>query len=130
MMAPTTIATGARTTPIQKMVQLCSMRPMPPTTKAARPTTTAVQAAGVLPWLSDMELLGREIGVGCRRDDSRHPRRSPAPSSRRIGRVAPLVELVPQVALRAGLLDRRGGAGRVVPATHLRPLPHPAHGDR
>jgi len=64
MILPTMSAIGASATPIQNSVMLPTIRPMPPTTKPRRATVTAVQAAGVLPWLSDMVLLEAGVGAG------------------------------------------------------------------
>src|SRR6478735_1943754 len=40
------------------------MRPTLPTTKPSSATTTALQAAGVFPWLSDMQAPSRSTAVG------------------------------------------------------------------
>src|SRR5688572_8120489 len=101
----TTPAATVRPTPTQKTVMLTgsSIRPTPPTTKPTRPTTTAVQAAGVLPWFADIR-------------SSSAVRRAVGPSLVVVlaRRVAAVVEDLPEIL---GWAVGR----RVVAAAHLRP---------
>src|SRR3954453_9934785 len=115
-------ATGARATPTQKRVMDPTMRPTPPTTKPASPIMTAVQAAGVLPWLSAM--VGDSLSVRLRDAVlSRPPGHGECilggRGARRIRRVASLVERLPQVGVVG--LGRPVGRRCVVPAAHGRP---------
>src|SRR5690349_16619436 len=121
MIPPTTTAMGPRATPTQKTTQLPIIRPIPATMKAARATQTAVQAAGVLPWWA-MELL-QVVRSGRGQCSGSGGRSCRLLARAGVGRVTSLVEGGPEVLLagRAGLGDRCGGSGCVVPAAHLRP---------
>src|SRR3954468_4906762 len=98
---------------------------MPPTTNPSIATDTAAQAAGVLPWLSDMQGSSACGQRGAKRSGHR------ILFVALVGRVAPLVDGAPQIEVLhlGGVAVRRPARGGVVSAAHLRPGTGPAYGD-